>query len=862
MGCERVRASKPDPEPALHSEAPNLLGLHPNNIPAAVRKPLIGKGASSFSRHEPISPARLRGECCLRIDGRVLLLYTHCMQTPNVRRLDWISIILLLLMIQTASARLVITRWTDYLIFSQTLAMLGIILGLALGYSQFKRAAVLWLVLGYSIVLIPWQMTLAIEGDVLLSERLASIGGRLLFSLGQFFRREIVTDGLLFVAAISTLVWFLSIVSGFWWTRHNNYLAAVLPGGIFTLIIHLYDWLYPARAWVLGAYILWALFLLGRAHYLRNRELWRSKRVFQMQESEFDITRGMMILATIFVFVAWTVPASAAGWQSARLYWNRITKPWREVQDWFSNAVEVLESPIGWGGGDFFTSQLALGAGNPLSDTILFSVEAPELPEKPPRFYWRGYTYATYANYQWYALSTRTDEFSPSGEEILIPNLEKRNKVRFKVTTQIKQFLLYTPTQPTWVSRPGELRYSPTDSDALDIAAWYVEPALLPGEQFHIDAALADPSIQDLKTAGETYPEWITERYLQLPEDFSPRIRALAEEITANLESPYDKTAAITAYLRREIEYANPLPESPPDNTDPLEWILFDLKQGFCNYYASAEVVMLRSIGIPARMAVGFAEGAFNSDDNLYYVRNLDTHAWPEVYFSGIGWVEFEPTGNQQPLVRPDRPEESPQPEDDIPGGNLIDPAALNPLQSLDEIDPNLPEDISLPNAASTTDYRYLYITATVLLLAALWFINRKYAVIDNLPVRLQKTYERNDGQAPAWIKNWARWTALSPIERSFETINRSLRLLDAPPALRATPSERADALALKLPSAASAISTLTDQHLASLFTPQPGDANRAQRASIVIWLYTLQTIIQNFVKSLDERFSRPGQFQ
>jgi len=801
-----------------------------------------------------------RKSLCIRIDGKVLLLYTHYMQTPNVRRLDWLSIILLLLMIQTASARLVITRWTDYLIFSQTLAVLGIILGLALGYSQFKKGAVVWLVLGYSMVLIPWQMTLAIEGDVLLSERLASVGGRLLFSLGQFFRREIVTDGLLFVAAISTLIWFLSIISGYWWTRHNNYLVAVLPGGIFTLIIHLYDWLYSARAWVLGAYILWALFLLGRLHYLRNRELWRSKRVFQMQESEFDITRGMMILAAVFVFVAWTVPASAAGWQSAREYWYRITKPWREVQEWFSNAVEVLESPIGWGEGDFFTSQLELGAGNPLSDTLLFTVEVPDLPEKPPRFYWRGYTYATYANHQWYALSSQADEFSPSDEEILIPNLEGRVIARFKATTQIKQFLLYTPTQPTWVSRPGEIRYSSTGNDTIDIAAWYVEPALLPGEQFQMGAALADPSIQNLQAAGEDYPEWIAERYLQLPDDFSPRIRALAEEITANLETPYDKTAAITAYLRREIKYTNPLPESPPKNADPLEWILFDLKQGFCNYYASAEVVMLRSIGIPARMAVGFAEGAFDSEDNIYLVRNLDTHAWPEVYFPDIGWVEFEPTGNQQPLIRPDRPEALTS-EDDT-GGNVIDPGALNLLRELDERETLFPEDIIIPDEVPVTDYRPLYVAAAVLLIAVFWFFNRRYAIIDNIPIRLQGVYERNDTQAPTWIKNWARWSTLSPIERSFETINRSLRLLGAPPAIRATPSERADTLAQKLPRAAGAISTLTEQHLASLFTPQPGDASCAQRASFAIWLYTLQTIIQNLMKSLDERFSRPGQFQ
>jgi len=180
----------------------------------------------------------------------------------------------------------------------------------------------------------------------------------------------------------------------------------------------------------------------------------------------------------------------------------------------------------------------------------------------------------------------------------------------------------------------------------------------------------------------------------------------------------------------------------------------------------------------------------------------------------------------------------------------------------LDERETLFLEYITIPDEVPATNYRYLYVAATVFLLAALWFINRRYAIIENIPIRLQGAYERNDGQVPAWIKNWARWTTLSPIERSFETINRSLRLLDAPPAIRATPSERADTLAQKLPKAASAISTLTEQHLASLFTPQPGDASRAQRASFAIWLYTLQTIIQNFIKSLDERFSRPGQFQ
>jgi hypothetical protein len=139
--------------------------------------------------------------------------------------------------------------------------------------------------------------------------------------------------------------------------------------------------------------------------------------------------------------------------------------------------------------------------------------------------------------------------------------------------------------------------------------------------------------------------------------DFSPRFADLAQMLIENLTTPYEKTVAITNYLRSELEYVDRMPLAPIDR-DPIEWALFDQKQGFCNYYASAEVLMLRSLGIPARLAVGYAHGERESNSGRiqYTVRLRDAHAWPEVYFPGIGWVEFEPTANQDPLIRPTDP--------------------------------------------------------------------------------------------------------------------------------------------------------------------------------------------------------------
>ena len=772
------------------------------------------------------------------------------MKASQPRRSDWPSIVLLILMLQVATARLVVTHWTDFLIFAQTLAALGSILGLALGHSQFTKRAVRWLVFGYSVILIPWQLSLVIDPDVLLSERLASVGGRLLFSLEVFFRREPVEDSLLFVAFISTLAWFLSLASGYWWTRHKNYLMATLPGGIFALTIQGYDQIPGSRNWLLGFYFLLALLLLGRFYFLQNREQWQERQVFLMQESAFDISRGMVITAVLFVFIAWSMPASQAGLDTARQTWNRLTKPWRDMQEWLSNAVEPLESQAPPKSGDFFTSRLNLGTGNPLSETVLFSIQAPELLEQQARFYWRGYVYDLYQNNIWSNTEAELEEFSPADDQLDIPDSGTRNIVTLTVTTQIRQFLLYTATQPLWVSRPANIRFATAGAGEQDLFAWLADTQLAPGEQYQFRASVADPSIQELQTAGTEYPQWVTEKYLQLPENFSPRIRELASEITVDLETPYDKAAAITSYLRREIEYVNPLPQPLPEGEDPLDWVLFDLKQGFCNYYASAEVLMLRSVGVPARMAVGFAEGQFDPETFVYTVRSLDAHAWPEVFFPGIGWIEFEPTGNQAPLVRPDRPIENINPALAPTPPIILEP----PVQGPDSNGPGFDErNILNPLDEPRPIHLLVYLVSAAFLIILLWLLNRRYAVIDQIPIRLQGVYERNGGQPPVWLNNWARWNLLSPIERSFETINRCLRLLGETPAMYRTPSERAEALIQKLPKAAGAIETLTEQHLNSLFSPRSGNVRIAVRSSLRIWLYTIQSIFRKFIGGADE---------
>ncbi|MBM3735831.1 MAG: DUF3488 domain-containing protein [Acidobacteria bacterium] len=132
------------------------------------------------------------------------------------------------------------------------------------------------------------------------------------------------------------------------------------------------------------------------------------------------------------------------------------------------------------------------------------------------------------------------------------------------------------------------------------------------------------------------------ERYTELPELVDPRVRDLAALIAGQGMSRYGKARAIEEYLRNTYGYSiEPLSAEPED---PLARFLFESKSGHCEYFASAMAVMLRSLGIPARIATGFLGGTYNPVSGWYLIRSSDAHSWVEVFFDGFGWLAFDPT--------------------------------------------------------------------------------------------------------------------------------------------------------------------------------------------------------------------------
>jgi Transglutaminase-like superfamily len=266
-------------------------------------------------------------------------------------------------------------------------------------------------------------------------------------------------------------------------------------------------------------------------------------------------------------------------------------------------------------------------------------------------------------------------------------------------------------------------------------------------------------------------------------------------------------------------------------------WVLFDYKKGFCNYYASAEVLMLRSIGIPARMAVGFAQGESPSDLSdsrsiSYTVLNRDAHAWPEVYFSGIGWIEFEPTVNQNPIVRPQTKSQIAAQQNNSANTDSNQPAE-NPSSTSTH-----------PIIFNTILGDILLIGFSLLFIGLIIFAFRRYHLLNQVPVYLSNSLERIGVPTPSWVNAWMNWNQMTSVEHSFASINLGLRWLGNPQPVSTTAAERAAELTKLLPSAAAYIEAVSSEHQAALFTQHPADLSRARRAAFMVMFHTLRITV------------------
>jgi transglutaminase-like putative cysteine protease len=234
-------------------------------------------------------------------------------------------------------------------------------------------------------------------------------------------------------------------------------------------------------------------------------------------------------------------------------------------------------------------------------------------------------------------------EATPTGQKVLaeIKKLEgavKGNKITYILTNGL----------------PSGLRYEGYEPNYDDLTGAILPQPLNPGQSYTSTARRYVADIESLRKAPADYPDWVKSRYLSLPKNFSPGIRALALDLAGNAPTAYDKTMALVNYLN-SLNY-NVNPPAPPEGRDEIDFFLFDSKSGYCVHFSSSLALMLRSLGIPTRVVTGYIGGEFDPASNSWIVKGSAAHAWTQVYFTGLGWVDFEPTPGREGIQRPADP--------------------------------------------------------------------------------------------------------------------------------------------------------------------------------------------------------------
>jgi transglutaminase-like putative cysteine protease len=190
-------------------------------------------------------------------------------------------------------------------------------------------------------------------------------------------------------------------------------------------------------------------------------------------------------------------------------------------------------------------------------------------------------------------------------------------------------------SQPSSVKVGGDWLY-----DAASGTIWSAKDST-DGAKYTMTSVPVDPSPSQLAAAGPPGPAEAAD--LILPPNLSPAVKALAHRITKKAATPYTEAVELQAYLADSRVYTYDTSVSADPGSNSLEDFLFRTKRGFCQQFSASMAVMARILGIPARVAVGFTAGT-KQKDNSWLVTTRDAHAWPELWFQGIGWVPFEPT--------------------------------------------------------------------------------------------------------------------------------------------------------------------------------------------------------------------------
>ncbi len=575
----------------------------------------------------------------------------------------WLALLLALAMLFTVAASVEAAGWTDGLGLVQSAVLGGGLFAFLLaltrwgsGFSIFYGflGSIPWIATGLVRTLV--QTSDVHDGLIVLAHHYsqwyyALVSGR---ASG---------DNWVFVIQLCIIGWWIAFFAIWTLFRHQRVWQAMLPAGV-GILVNAYYAPQDVRGYVV-AFLIAVLLLAVRVELARNEARWQMEHIRYAPDMYLDFLKNGLIFAVTVVVAAWFLPAVNTNGTKLDDIIQPLHQPWQQVQqDWqrmftslkYKNTTYVST----------YGKTLTLGGPVSLTDRPVFEASA------PMRAYWRGATYDTYTGSGWLNTDQQVVQID-QGKRFPQPIFEMTGAVTATIhTLQSGQNVLFGPPTPIGTSLPVNADVTPLDDSASGgqvlVSMLRSRVSLRKDTVYTVSSAvsMAPPSV--LRADNTDYPDWVKQRFLQVPKELPARVHQLAQRVAGRQENEFDKASAIEAYLR-QFPYNTQI-SAPPPGADGVDYFLFGVKQGYCDYYASAMVMMLRSIGIPARFVAGYAPGNYDSQTGTYVVLEQNAHAWVEVFFPSYGWVQFEPTASEPVLLRPTQAPEQALP----PVGGVSDP--------------------------------------------------------------------------------------------------------------------------------------------------------------------------------------------
>jgi transglutaminase-like putative cysteine protease len=448
--------------------------------------------------------------------------------------------------------------------------------------------------------------------------------------------------------AWNALVWLVATWAGWVVEARRNALLAALPAILLSLETLAYG---RRTSFVIYLMLGSLLLLLAVVQQGHRRQSWDEASIAYPSRKGRQITNAALLIT--IVLVLFSAFASSTSIHRIQEWITEHRRPSTQQDSQLAKSLGL--APGGTITPDAFTSVRSpglpedhlIGSGPELSQRVVMTVSVQNLAALPRGrqtlpLYWRAFTYDIYTGDGWRSSTTEQSLYKANQ-----PLHTDRAPGHILIQQQVYPVedlggIVYAAGEPLTVNYGAEVaRRSNADlfGVRLDRAVVYGVDSLVPLVAEHT-----------LRAAGQKYPDWVRQRYLDLPAEVPDRVRALAIELTASERTPYDRARAIESYLRA-FTYTLDV-SRPPVGRDVVDYFLFDLRMGYCDYYASSMVVLARAAGIPARLVIGYANGTYNLNSKRFVVTEADAHSWVEIYFPDIGWVTFEPTASRPPLQR------------------------------------------------------------------------------------------------------------------------------------------------------------------------------------------------------------------